>query len=157
MESTVSLQEPFSYALWPVVVMGVLAVSALVFWTVMWIRRYLQKKNTAPIKVKIRPVDIEKVRQKYISELDAIYDDFMQGRGDIRKAYQSMSTCIRRFVHEVTGIKVQNCTLTDIGTLGMPLLYNLVQEYYAPEFAQRSEGDVINSLNKTRSLIERWR
>ena len=68
-----------------------------------------------------------------------------------------MSMCIRKFVHAVTGIKVQNYTLGDIGGLNMPGLYNLVSEYYSPEFARKSEGDVINSLAKTRSMIEQWR
>lgn len=38
----------------------------------------------------------------------------------------------------------------------MPELYYLVAEYYAPEFARKSDGDVRASLEKTRSLIERW-
>ena len=104
----------------------------------------------------LRPEDKDRIRRKYIAELDVIGMDFENGRLDIRHAYQKMSMCIRKFVHEMTDIKVQNYTLRDIGTLGIPDLYSLVAEYYAPEFARRSEGDVRNSLARTRSAIERW-
>ena len=67
-----------------------------------------------------------------------------------------MSRCIRGFVHAATGIRVQNYTLYNIERLNMPELYYLVAEYYAPEFARKSDGDVRTSLEKTRSLIERW-
>ena len=79
-----------------------------------------------------------------------------QGKLDVRGAYQRMSRCIRGFVHAATGIRVQNYTLYDIERLNMPELYYLVAEYYAPEFARKSDGDVRASLEKTRSLIERW-
>ena len=102
-------------------------------------------------------MDINVVKNKYLSELAGIDRDFSMGKEDIRGAYQRMSQCIRQFVHAVTGIKVQNYTLQDIRRLNMPMLYALVAEYYAPEFARKSEGDVRNSLDKTRSLIERWR
>lgn len=157
MESSVSLQEPFSYALWPVLVTGLLVLGVVLYFAAARLLEvYRKKKNTPPV-VRKRPVDTEKIRAKYISELDGIYEDFKSGRLDVRAAYQRMSMCIRRFVHAMTGIRVQNCTLSDIGKLDMPVLYGLVAEYYAPEFARKSQGDVEQSLIKTRSFFERWR
>lgn len=157
MESSVSLKEPFSYALWPLIVTGVLAFAAIAYLVVWRVMRLYAKKKSMPVKALRVPADAGRIKEKYIAELDSIYMDFTQQKTDIRKAYQRMSVCIRRFVHEATGIRVQNCTLGDIGKMNMPMLYSLVKEYYAPEFAEHSEGDVIDSLIKTRSLIERWR
>lgn len=156
MESSVSLQEPFSYAIWPIVVAGALVLTALIYWGIVLIRKKLSDRPQKPVVRELGADDKDRIRKKYIGELDAIGADFDTGRLDIRHAYQKMSMCIRRFVHEMTGIKVQNYTLCDIGTLGIPDLYSLVAEYYAPEFARKSEGDVRNSLARTRSTIERW-
>lgn len=157
MESSVELQDPFSYALWPLVVAGIIAAAALIYFAVLISLRIYRRKRSEPKIEYVKPVSVEKLKLKYIAELDRIYAQFRGGGLGIREAYQQMSMCIRKFVHSVTGIKVQNYTLTDIQRLNMPVLYALVSEYYAPEFARKSEGDVINSLVKTRSMIERWR
>ena len=64
---------------------------------------------------------------------------------------------IRMFVYEVTGIKVQKYTLTEIRRVNIPQLTNLVREYYEPEFAREARADVKTSLYRTRMLIESWR
>ena len=157
MESSVELQSPFSYAVWPIVVAGCIAAVAILFFLILKYIRFRKIKKNTP-KIVVRPaLDINAIKRKYLTELAGIDRDFNMGKEDIRGAYQRMSQCIRQFVHAVTGIRVQNYTLQDIKRLNMPMLYALVAEYYAPEFARKSEGDVRNSLDKTRSLIERWR
>ena len=74
----------------------------------------------------------------------------------IRKAYQNLSSIIRYFVYAVTGIKVQNYTLEDIKGLNMSMLYELIKEYYRPEFAEKSLGDIKLSIEKTRKVIKKW-
>lgn len=156
MESSVSLQDPFTYAVWPLVAAGMVVLAALIFWSVVLVFRRRANASEKPVVRILSPEDRERIKRKYMAEIDKIGADFDGGKLDIRHAYQKMSMCIRKFVNEMTGIKVQNYTLQDIGTLGIPDLYTLVAEYYAPEFARRSEGDVKNSLARTRSMIERW-
>ena len=74
----------------------------------------------------------------------------------IRIAYQDISRVIRHFVYEVTNIHVQNYSLKEIKDLDMPMLYELMQEYYVPEFSKYSYGNVKDSLQKTRKVIEKW-
>lgn len=155
MNSSVDLQNPFSYALWPVITTGIIVLLILAFFLSLRLLKTRRKKP--PVVVKKRFIDMEKIKEKYIKELDQIGREFENGNVDIREAYQRMSMCIRKFVNTVTGIKVQNYTLNEIKGLNMPELANLVSEYYVPEFAERSEGDVRASLTKTRSMIERWR
>ena len=82
--------------------------------------------------------------------------EYQQEICDVRSTYQKMSEIIRDFVFEMTGIKVQNYTLSDIRQIKMPVLEELVEEYYSPEFAERSEGDVQAALDKTRKAIRHW-
>lgn len=39
MESSVSLQEPFSYAIWPIVAAGAVVLAALIYWIIVFIRK----------------------------------------------------------------------------------------------------------------------
>lgn len=160
MESSVSLQDPFSYALWPLAVAGGIVLLALVYWCGIAVRRHLTSREKKPVIKSLQPEDINRIKIKYLAELEKIGSAYEEDTLDIRHAYQKMSSCIRGFVYEMTGIKVQNYTLQDIAVLGMPSLYSLVAEYYTPEFALKtgmSDENVRASLSRTRSMIETWR
>ena len=156
MESSVELQPMLSYAVWPLIVCGALLAAAIIVLVVLRVQ-LVRRERMADIQMLMKkPLDKNRVKRKYLAELEKIGMDFEQGQLDIRGAYQQMSMCIRGFVHAMTGIRVQNYTLNDIEELNMPVLYDLVAEYYTPEFAFRSEGDVRDSIARTRSMIERW-
>ena len=74
----------------------------------------------------------------------------------MRGGYQDLSGLIRDFVHDATGIKVQNYSLREIQKVGIPGLTALVQEYYEPEFARQSMADIRASMFRTRKAIELW-
>ena len=38
----------------------------------------------------------------------------------------------------------------------MPILYELISEYYNPEFANISNGNFIYSIEKARGVVEKW-
>lgn len=157
MQTSVNLQPPFSYSLIYIVV----CILALIVLTIFTIYIFIKKSNkekkvqTVPI-VKKEVVNIEKVKNKYLKKLKQIEEDVDRGKISIRKAYQSISSITRYFVFETTNIKVQKYTLTEIRKLNMPILYELVQEYYEPEFSKYSIGDVKASIDKTRKVIEKW-
>ena len=73
-----------------------------------------------------------------------------------RKAYQELSMTIRLFVYELTGVEVQSYTLKEIKKLNIPVLYELIKEYYDPEFSKLSKGNIKLSIDKTRGVIQRW-
>lgn len=157
MKTTVQLQDPFSYALWPVVVVAILVVSMMIGFCVLWIRRYnAKKKKEIIMKPRVTMENIGNVKAKYIAELEQMKAEILQGKCSTRAGFQRMSVCIREFVYEVTGIQVQNYTLYEIKGLNIPVLEELITEYYAPEFAMRSIGDSMASIEKTKRAIERW-
>lgn len=151
------LQKPMSYAVWPMVVLGVIVFCIILYFLLPRIIRSLRNKPKKAPTPHIRTYqDVLAIKGKYISELNALESNVLGQKITIRGAYQKMSTLIRRFVYEMTGIKVQNYTLEDIRKLNMPMLEQLIGEYLAPEFAKRTESNVMASLAKTKWVVERW-
>ncbi len=158
METTVRLQEPFSYALWPVIIAGGIAAAFLAYFVIVkLIQKYRAKQHRkVPVIKRRSPEEVFAIKKKYIEELCRIESDLHTDKISMRLAYQKMSICIRKFVYEMTGMKVVNYTLQEIKLLHMPVLEELISEYYTPEFAWKSSGDADTSIEKTKRVIERW-
>lgn len=158
MKTSVELQEPFSYAVWTMIVMGILLTGYLLYLFVK--KRILSEKQKKPFKetlIKPQPApDIMSIKANYIRNLEKIKSDLWNKNITTRDAYQRMSMCIRGFVYEITGIQVQNYTLGDIRKLNMPVLEELIKEYYAPEFSEESIDDGMAAIEKTERAIEKW-
>ncbi len=154
MQTSVNLQDPFSYSIYPIIAIALvlIAISIYLFFTR---KSNTVKKEVTQIK-EIEPKNLNNIKNKYIKKIDAVEERLLKNKITVRVAYQSLSTIIRLFVYEVTNIKVQNYTLKDIEKLNMPVLLQLIQEYYAPEFAEKSLGNIKASLEKTRKVIEKW-
>lgn len=155
MQTSVNLQPPFSYSIYPIIL---ICLCMILFTIYLLIKRNKQKKRVEDkIKVEeIKNVDINEIKRKYLEELDVIESQLNTNMIHIRIAYQDISRIIRHFVYEVTNIHVQNYSLKEIKDLDMPMLYELMQEYYVPEFSKYSYGNVKDSLQKTRKVIEKW-
>ncbi len=158
MKTSVKLQEPFSYAIWPVIVVGVIFAGYVIY---LFVRKRMEsgkhKKATEGQVVRQQTKkDIAKIKLRYIEKLEKIKSSLYNKELTTREAYQRMSMCIRKFVYEVTGIKVQNYTLEDIRQLNMPILEELIMEYYIPEFAIESMDNSVESIEKTKRAIEKW-
>lgn len=155
METTVKMQEAFSYNVWPIV--GIFATILIVI-GILLLSKFLKKQKSKPSVVKqvSQPVDIYGLKHKYLSKLDMIEANLVEGKLDVRGAYQQMSGAVRDFVYEVTGIKVVNYTLMEITQLNMPMLEELMRDYYAPEFAFETVEDGHEAIMKTKRAIERW-
>ncbi|MCR5105988.1 MAG: hypothetical protein K6B68_16280 [Eubacterium sp.] len=158
MKTSVELQAPFQYMiLW--LILAVLFIAGVIIAQVLLRKRLGDRlKKAKQIKLKrIAESTLEGLKKKYIGELTCIEMDLRNQKITVRQAYQKMSICIRLFVHDVTGIKVQKYTLSEIKKVNMPQLTNLVREYYEPEFALESRTDVMGSVQRTRAVIESWR
>ena len=153
MQTTVKLQEPFSYSIYPILIILILLIIASIY---LFKRKDDNKLKEVPQIRKKDIKDINKIKQKYINKLDILQTKLEKEKISIRKAYQYLSELIRYFVYEVTEIKVQNYTLKEIETLNIPMLYNLIKEYYTPEFANISSGNVKESIERTREVIKKW-
>lgn len=157
MDTSVNLQAPFHYALWPIIAVGslvVILIAAIVAITLIKRRKpKIAKKSSDTPKL----IDLAAAKKKALKELDKLLSNFMNDKISTRDAYQSTSFILRDFVHKVTGIKVINLTLAEIRKVNLPSLEKLVMEYYPPEFQSMSRGDVGASINRTKKVIEEWK
>jgi hypothetical protein len=158
MKTSVELQDTFSYM--PIWLILVLVLVAGVIFMQIFFRIKFGDKLKRPKKIRVKkvpPKTLAEIRLKYLGEMNMIEDDLRGRRISIRKAYNRMSTCIRGFVFEATGIPVDKYTLAEIKQVGIPALTQLVAEYYEPEFARFTYADINQSMYKTRKVLELWR
>ena len=150
MQTGTELQAPFSYSMIPIILLFVVLFLPFI---IRLLKKYWPRNNNMVINTY---TDFNIVKTKYLNMLDELDNKLDSKKISSRKAYQELSILIRSFVKEVTGIDVTTCVLSDIERMNMPVIYELVKEYYSPEFARISIGNIRSSISKTRGVIYRW-
>ena len=158
MQTFINLQQPFSYSIIPLIIaicLVVLITYYLIYLKVKQKKNKLEKNKITEIPERnIKNVPV--IKNKYLNQLDTIKYKYENQMIDLRKAYQLISEAIRLFVFEITDITTQNYSLAEIKKLNIPDLYELIKEYYEPEFSSKSIGDFDSSINKARRVINEW-
>ena len=150
MQIKTELNDMFSYSLFPVIILFVITVIFLLYLIII---KYNKKYNIiTPNKKKLL-----NIKNNYLNNLDILLNDYSNNIISKREAYHRLSLSIRNFIYETTNIKVQYFTLEDIKSIDIPILYDLVSEYYNPEFSRKSEGNFYDSIERTRMVISRWK
>ena len=158
MQISIDLQEPFTYSIIPLIILiSLLLIESYYF---IYLRNKNKKINIEEKNVKEIPEknikNIPVIKNKYLNQLDLIENKYTNNKIELRKAYQMISEAIRLFVFEITDITTQNYSLTEIKKLNIPNIYELIAEYYEPEFASKSVGDFNSAINKARRVIKQW-
>ena len=154
MELKTELQEMFSYSFIPIIIIFIILVCLIIF-TILFIKK--TKKQNIIIKQIIPKKDINIIKNDYLSRINNLLNDINNKKVSNRKAYQQLSVLIRNFIYEATGIKVQNYSLEEIKITSIPYLYDLIYEFYDPEFNKISTSSIKDSINKTVSVIQKWK
>jgi hypothetical protein len=162
MVTTVSLQPPFEYYWW-VVLIAILLAAACIAILVYVIRKllkiegFIRKKNPA-IHVP-PPRKLYEIKNDYTEQMERLAATYANRQIDKRAAYQRLSLQIRGFVHEATGLNVENYTKSEIKAFGIRQLDRLMEEYYIPEFAEDERSrdkDFMSSCNKALGVVRAW-
>lgn len=148
------LQKPFSYSASLLVFVLILILLIVAYFL---IDKYLKTRSKKLPEVRKEFRTMDSVKHKYIDKLNKLEDNVKRNKISNRGAYIQVSRIIREFVKEVTRIDVVKYTLSDIKKLKMNNLYELVKEYYEPEFSYDSQGNIIGSINRTRKEIYLWK
>lgn len=158
MQTSINLQNPYNYTIIPLLIV-LFAIGIVTLYV------YLSKKlKKTPIleqpEIKAIPEknikNIPAIKDKYLKQLDSIEYRYSSNMIGLRTAYQLVSQSIRLFIFEVTDISTQNYSLEEIKRLNIPYLYELIAEYYQPEFDKQSKGDLKKSIKKARNVILLW-
>lgn len=155
MSTKIQLQEMFSYSKLPIIIIGSLVVLYILVLVAQLVIKKMRIANARKTP-KVKEINIPKAQERYLKKLEFLRERFVNGEVNIRGAYQEMSVIIRDFIYASTGRTVMSYTLEDVKKAGMPALQALMEEYYTPEFAKHSDGDVIASIDKTKRAIETW-
>lgn len=164
MPTTVDLQKPLSFSLVLTVVFIILAVLPPLIYIIWKLSKFkvpekkVKPKEETVIEQPKKPRRaIEEMKRDYLMKIDAIETKYRNSEIDAREAHIRMSTVVRGFVNEATGVNVKNYTLREIEKLDMPDLTKLIGEFYSPEFAFGTEDDVIeDSFGNARQVIREW-
>lgn len=150
MQVQTELKPMFSYSFIPILIIILLLILTIVIY------KYIKKKEIQKQVVIPNHKDLMEIKRRYLLKIQELENNLNEKKISNRKSYQDLSSIIRNFIFEATNIKVQNYTLKEIKMINIPILYDLVNEYYDPEFSIISKGNIISSINKTRMVIERW-
>ena len=101
--------------------------------------------------------DIIKIKNNYLHQINVLFDELNSNQIKSRTAYNRLSILIRKFIKETTEIDLLKSSLSEIKKKDTGILYDLIKEYYEPEFSKNNKGDIISSINKTRKVIEEWK
>lgn len=155
MQVAVELQDMFSYSWLWILILILLIVLPFILLLIRTIKLPAEKQDIPSVNNGFVR-NIPAIKNKHLSMLTDIEKKYSEGHITDKAAYQELSAVMRFFVYEMTGIKAQNFTLQEIRTANMPRLYELVAEYYAPEFAVEYKSDIHDSLNRARKVIYEW-
>ena len=156
MQTSIKLQDPFKYSVIPLIIL--LSVIFLITFCLIYLKIRKKSKEVTVKEIPEKNIkNIPVIKGKYINLLDSIEYKYKNNEITLRTAYQQISEAIRMFVFEITDITTQNYSLSEIKKLKLPHLYELIEEYYEPEFASKSiVGDFEVSINKARGVIKQW-
>ena len=162
METTINLRRLFDFSKLPIIItaaiLGLLTVAIVLMLLYNLLKDWQRKEKTKEVieeKVFVKP-DMDKLKAEYLALLDGIEAKFNEDTTKIRPAYEGMSRVVRDFVYRATGTEVDKFALYEICQTEYQDLAVLVGEYYQPEFDKISEGDVRESLQKSRRLVSEW-
>ena len=100
------------------------------------------------------PIRIDRVYKACMKRIAGIERGYRSGELDTRAAHGQMSSEVRGFVQEVTGLPAQSMVYEELRRRGRPELAELIREYYGPEFSYISETDAAQAIEKGRALVQ---
>ncbi len=154
-EVTTELRDMFSYSPVPFLISTIILI--LIFLQNKHIPKKAKKKPTTIPTMTDKKTNIQEIKTNYLKQLQTLSENYQNHKITNKTAYQKLSKIIRNFIFETTNKQVQNYTLSEIKNVNIPILYKLVSEYYEPEFSKNTEGNILESIDKTRKVIEKWK
>lgn len=157
---TVKLQDPYQYMLLPLLLATLILVSPVIIHLFKYIlsKRRVKPVDEEPAEVVKTPVvrrALNVIKADYIKRINVIEAAYNNKEIDSREMHQRLSSTVREFVNEVTGISAQTFVLSDFAKVQMPQVQALIEAFYAPEFAPQ-EIIELQSAENARKVVSEW-
>ena len=158
MPTTIQLQGKIAYGLLPLWILFFILISPLIIKVINKRRLKKKAKNAAQVVENTEPVIPVSVsiRDSYVNKLETLRNEYKTGKRSDRDSFLLLSFYIRDFVLELTGIDITKKTLAEIRAHDLPEIIELIETYYAYEFAPDKAGDVDDAIDKTIQVIKTW-
>ena len=150
MQDPVKLQEPFTYNSTIIFVLIILIIGLIVAFF------YKKKDHSNQVKLVHYP-NLLTIKNKCLQELDALLYKVSNNNIDNREAYYELSKIIRNYVYSATNINVLALSKDEIDNYKIPYLKELMEEYYSPEFSLSNKGNILDSIKKTKEVVNKWK
>lgn len=147
---------PLGYSVWwPL--LGVLLLI-LCAGAVAWIWVATKPASTTGVPDFVAPRNPSAVKEKYWALIVDIQNRHDAGALDVRAAHLELSLAVRTFVHEMTGLKTQRMTLSQLREHRLPLAGDAVELFYPAEFSRASgHSSVADSVRTAKNVVSQWR
>ena len=160
MDTQVKLNGPFLYSGLPILI-AALIIIGLGIWILVLIFKNRENKVRAPKPVVNRNIHLSEsdksgVKARYFALLDNLVMRLEKHEIEFRPAFQELSKIIRDFVKEISGVDLTRSTLSEMKQKNIPVVSELIETYYEPEFAVETDDDVFKAIDGARKVIERW-
>ena len=157
MQTSVKLQEMMSYSLVIAIIAAVLVIVPVVIFVVIKLTKFKPKKRVKKVVAKPKKkYDPATLKQMYLDKVREIEAQYASGVIDMRQAHILLSQCVREYCEEASSVPANALTLREIEKLNKPTLYNLIKEFYEPEFAYDSDKDIKASFTRAAEVIRTW-
>ena len=153
MQWGVELTDPYSYSVIGLLILIFITVIVLIIVS----KKIYDKTRPKTIKVVVKVVDRNRIRLEYVDKLNDLLNRVNNKKINTRKAYNELSILIREFIYKISRVNLMKYTLNDFQKLNNKVLYELIKEYYEPEFSKEGTGDIVSSIEKTRKVIQEWK
>ncbi|MET4003731.1 hypothetical protein ABIB48_002466 [Arthrobacter sp. UYCu511] len=156
MPADTTFYAPVGYsAWWPLLGVALLILCAA---AVAWIWVATKPPGTIGVPNFVPPRHPQGVKAKYLALIDGLQNQHDAGHLATRAAHSELSLAVRTFVHEMTGLRTQRMTLTELREHRLPLAEEAVELFYPGEFS-RTGGDrlVSDSAQAARNVVREWR
>lgn len=149
---------PMGYSLLWAVIGGVILLALLGWAFVIW----WQTRPEPPPKPAPPPPpgwELGRLKGQYLLRIDEIVGLADSGELSPRRGHQELSTTVRQFVQEASGVRAPTMTLTELGRSGVAQLEpvtDVVLRLYPVEFGPDREASVATSAEAARGVVRRW-
>jgi len=157
MRSVEKLNPPIQYDLFWLLVGSVLVLMILIWYgIVFWLTRRKKPKSLDNLKRLKPPVDLDKLKAKYLQFIEELYQRYLRKEIDLRELHLYLSLAVRYFAFEANGFPAPLLTLSDLKRAPYPKLTKLIGDYYPEEFAAFSQGDARFSKESAIGFVTQW-
>lgn len=103
------------------------------------------------------PVDLVRLRDESFARIAEIERELHVGAVDPRSANEALSSLVRRYVAEATGIPADRMTLRDLRESPLRGTTAAVEQFYPSVFGAEPAHDLPRSIQLAREVIAGWR